>query len=158
MSKGINSVHLVGNVGNDPEQRSTGGGKAVVNWSLATTESWKDKATGEAKSETEWHRCVAFGRLAEIVAEYAHKGDRLYVEGKLKTDKYEKDGVDHYTTKVVVNEIVLLGGKPAGGPAARPAPSDDAARRAAAVQKAQKTAGSAALAVGFDDDDMVPFS
>ena len=108
--KGVNKVILVGNLGNDPDIRYTASGAAVANISLATTESWKDKQSGEKKEKTEWHRIVFFGRLAEIVGEYLRKGSQVYVEGKLQTRKWkDKDDKDRYTTEIVANEMQMLG-------------------------------------------------
>src|ERR1019366_6058380 len=95
----INKVILIGNVGRDPETRFLPSGSAVANISIATTDTWKDKTSGEKKEATEWHRVVFFGRLAEIVGEYLKKGSQVYVEGRLQTRKYEKDGQDHYSTE-----------------------------------------------------------
>ncbi|HCE5755256.1 TPA: single-stranded DNA-binding protein [Pseudomonas aeruginosa] len=104
MARGINRVTLVGNVGGDPEVRYTADGKAVANITLATTETWKDKQSGQQKERTEWHRVVFFGRLAEIVGEYVGKGTLLYVEGSLRTRKWkDKEGNDQYTTEVSVD-------------------------------------------------------
>ncbi len=117
MSKGINKVILVGNVGSDPEIRYTSSNLAVANFSLATSDSWKDKNTGERKESTEWHRLVVFGRLAEIVRDYTRKGTQIYGEGRLQTRKWQdRDGNDRYTTEVVINEIALLGGRNADAP------------------------------------------
>ena len=110
---GINKVIIVGTVGRDPEVKYMPGGSAVVNLSVATSEKWKDKTTGEAKERTEWHRCTFYGRLAEIVGEYIRKGSKLYVEGKLQTRKWQKDGQDHYTTEVICFQMQMLGGKSA---------------------------------------------
>jgi len=112
MAKGVNKWIGVGNLGADPEQRSTGSGTAVTTIRLAVSESWKDKQTGEAQERTEWIRCKAFGRLAEIIGEYARKGRQVYVEGKIRTEKYEKDGVDHFSTDIIIDEFQLLGVDP----------------------------------------------
>lgn len=118
-SKGVNKVILVGNLGQDPEVRYMPNGNAVANISLATSESWRDKQTGEQKEITEWHRVVFFGKLAEVVGEYAKKGTQMYVEGQLKTRKWQdQQGVDRYTTEIVVNvggTMQLLGGRQNGG-------------------------------------------
>lgn len=118
-SKGVNKVILVGNLGQDPEVRYMPNGNAVANISLATSESWRDKQTGETKEITEWHRVVFFGKLAEVVGEYAKKGTQMYVEGQLKTRKWQdQQGVDRYTTEIVVNvggTMQLLGGRQNGG-------------------------------------------
>tara|TARA_Y200000002_G_scaffold383247_1_gene404401 strand:+ start:10459 stop:10884 length:426 start_codon:yes stop_codon:yes gene_type:complete len=107
--RGVNKVILVGNVGNEPEIRYTSSGQAVANLSLATSEVWKDKTTGDKQERTEWHRIVSFGKSAEIVRDYIKKGSKLFVEGSLKTRKWEdKNGVERYTTEVVSNEIQML--------------------------------------------------
>ncbi len=116
MARGINKVILVGNLGNDQDVRYTANGAAVSNISVATSESWKDKETGEQQERTEWHRVVFFGRLAEIVAEYLKKGSQVYVEGRLQTRKWQdKDGNDRYTTEIVANEMQMLGSRAGGG-------------------------------------------
>lgn len=115
----VNKVIALGNLGRDPETRYTQGGDAVCNFSIACNETWKDKS-GEKQEKTEWVRCVAFGRTAEIAGEYLQKGKQVYVEGRLQTRKYEKDGQDHYATEVIVDRLQLLGSK-----------SDDGERRSA---------------------------
>ena len=110
---GINKVILVGNLGKDPEVRYFSDGTAVVNFSIATSEEWKDKNTGEKKVKTEWHRIVAFRNLAEICGEYLSKGKQVYVEGKLQTRSWEKDGVTRYTTEIVADRLQMLGGRDA---------------------------------------------
>ncbi len=108
----VNKVILVGNLGKDPEVRYTPGGEAVTNITLATTDSWKDKATGEKKEATEWHRVVFFRKLAEVAGEYLKKGSQVYIEGSLKTRKWkDKEGQDRYTTEIVASEMTMLGGK-----------------------------------------------
>lgn len=116
-SRGINKVILVGNLGNDPEIRYMPNGGAVANITVATSESWTDKNTGEKKEVTEWHRVVLFGKVAEIAGEYLKKGSQVYIEGQLKTRKWEKDGVERYTTEIVVNvggTMQMIGGKAQG--------------------------------------------
>lgn len=108
MSKGINKVIIVGNLGNDPDTRYLPDGKAVTNISVATSESWKDKNTGQQQERTEWHRCSAFGRLAEIMGEYLRKGSKVYIEGSLQTRTYEKDGQKHYATEIKVKDLQML--------------------------------------------------
>ena len=103
-NRGINKVILVGNLGQDPEIRYMPNGNAVANISVATSETWKDKQTGESKDKTEWHRVVIFGKLAEIAGEYLKKGSQVYIEGQLQTRKWQdQSGIDHYTTEIVVN-------------------------------------------------------
>ena len=128
MARGVNKVILIGNVGGDPETRYLPNGNAVTNITLATTDSWKDKQTGQQQERTEWHRVVFFGKLAEIAGEYLRKGGQCYIEGRLQTREWEKDGVKRYTTEIVVDmngTLQLLGGR--GGNA-----GDDAPRAAGA--------------------------
>jgi single-strand DNA-binding protein len=116
MARGINKVILVGNLGADPEVKYTAGGTAIGTLSVATSESWKDKQTGEQQERTEWHRVKLFGRLAEIAGEYLKKGRQVYIEGSLRTDKYtDKDGVQRYSTDIIGNEMQMLGGNEGGG-------------------------------------------
>jgi single-strand DNA-binding protein len=142
MSRGINKVILVGNLGADPETKYTAGGTAITSIRIATSEGWKDKQTGEQQERTEWHRVKFFGRLAEIAGEYLKKGSQVYVEGKLRTDEYEKDGIKRYSTDIIADEMQMLGGKPEGG---------QRTQRQALQQRADS-----APAAGFEDDD-IPF-
>ena len=113
---GINKVILVGNLGQDPEVKYLPSGGAVVNVSIATSESWQDKSTGENREKTEWHRVVMFNRLGEIAGEYLKKGSKVYIEGKLQTRKWQaQDGSDRYTTEVVANDMQMLDSRGAGG-------------------------------------------
>lgn len=115
MARGINKVILVGNLGQDPETRAMPSGKAVTNVRIATSDSWRDKQTGEQKEQTEWHTVVFFDRLAEIAAEYLRKGSQVYVEGRLRTRKWQdKSGNDRYTTEIVANEMQMLGSRGGG--------------------------------------------
>ena len=119
MARGINKVILVGNLGKDPETRYMPSGSAVTNLTLATSESWKDKQSGEQQERTEWHKIAMFGRLAEIAAEYLRKGSQVYIEGKLRTRKWQdKEGKDRYTTEIVADEMQMLGGKGGAGASA----------------------------------------
>lgn len=112
MARGINKVILVGNLGSDPEVRYTTGGTAVASLSVATSEQWTDKQSGQKQERTEWHRVKMFGRLAEIAGEYLKKGQQVYVEGSLRTDKYTgKDGVERYSTDIVASDLQMLGGR-----------------------------------------------
>ena len=112
MARGINKVILIGNLGTDPEVRYMPQGGAVANLTVATSESWTDKATNERKEQTEWHRVVIYQRLAEIAGEYLRKGSKVYIEGKLKTRKWQdKDGVERYTTEIIANELQMLDGR-----------------------------------------------
>ena len=108
---GINKAILVGRLGRDPEVRYTSDGRAVTNFSIATSDEWKDKDTGEKRERTEWHRIVAFGKLGEICGEYLSKGRQVYIEGKLQTRSWEKDGVTRYTTEIVAGDVQFLGGR-----------------------------------------------
>lgn len=115
MAKGINKVIIVGNLGRDPEVRYTAGGMAIANITVATTDSWKDKSSGERQEKTEWHRIVMFNRLGEIAGEYLKKGSQVYIEGRLQTRKWQdKEGQDRYTTEIVANEMQMLGGRGGG--------------------------------------------
>ncbi len=116
MARGVNKVILVGNLGRDPETRYMPSGAAVTNLRIATSESWKDKQSGEQQERTEWHSVAMFGRLAEIAAEYLRKGSQVYIEGKLRTRKWQdkNDGKDRYTTEIVADEMQMLGGRGSG--------------------------------------------
>lgn len=145
MARGVNKVILVGNLGADPEVRATSGGTTVANVSLATTDSWRDKSSGEQQERTEWHRVVFFNRLAEIVQQYLQKGSQIYVEGRLQTRKWQdKDGNDRYTTEIIANEMQMLGGRGGGT-----APMESPASR--------EPSSAAATAGGDDFDDDIPF-
>jgi single-strand DNA-binding protein len=147
MARGINKVIIVGNLGNDPETKYMPSGGAVTNLSVATNESWKDKQTGEQKDRTEWHRVAMFGRLAEISAEYLRKGSQVYIEGKLRTRKWQdQQGNDRYTTEIIADEMQMLGGR-GGAPSVGgggPAPSGPS-----------QGGGGPGPAEDFDDD--IPF-
>ena len=151
----VNKVIIVGNLGRDPETRYLPSGEAVTNISVATTDSWKDKTSGEKKELTEWHRVAFFGRLAEIAGEYLKKGSQVYVEGALRTRKWQdKEGKDRYTTEIRADVMQMLGsragaGEPRGEPRGEPAPKGEGAAKPAA---AKKPAGK------FDDmEDDIPF-
>ena len=116
MARGVNKVIIVGNLGGDPETRYMPSGSAVTNLTVATNESWKDKQTGEQKERTEWHKVAMFNRLAEIAAEYLRKGSQVYIEGKLRTRKWQgQDGQDRYTTEIIADEMQMLGGRGGAG-------------------------------------------
>ena len=120
MARGINKVILVGNLGADPETRYMPSGGAVTNIRIATSESWKDKNTGDQQERTEWHNIAFFGRLAEVAGEYLRKGSQVYVEGRLRTRKWQdRDGNDRYTTEVIAGEMQMLGGRPGSGAPAK---------------------------------------
>lgn len=163
MARGINKVILVGNLGNDPDTRYTPSGTAVTTISVATSETWTDKQTGQKQERTEWHRVKFFGRLAEIAGEYLRKGSQVYIEGSLRTDKYtDKQGIERYSTDIIASEMQMLGSRGDGGGGAprgggeRGAPRGgqggygDAPARAPAAQER------APMADDFADDD-IPF-
>ena len=160
-ARGINKVILIGNLGADPEVKYTGSGNAVTNLRIATSESWKDRNTGEQVERTEWHNVVLYGRTAEVAGEYLRKGSQVYLEGRLQTRKWQdKEGQDRYTTEVVANEMQMLGGR--GGSSAGgdfDAASSSAPRPARPARSAQAAAAPAAAVpggdAGFDDD--IPF-
>lgn len=157
----VNKVILMGNLGRDPEVRYSPDGAAVCNVSIATTSSWKDKTSGERREETEWHRVVFYNRLAEIAGEYLRKGRPVYVEGRIKTRKWQnKEGVDQFTTEVVADNMQLLGGREAGegGTAAGGEGGSGAPRPAARAQQAARPSAPAAGGANLSDmDDDIPF-
>ena len=156
----VNKVIIVGNLGKDPETRYAPSGDAVTNITVATTETWKDKATGEKREATEWHRVVFFGKLAEIAGQYLKKGSQVYLEGKLKTRKWQdKDGADRYTTEINADELKMLGGKGDGQQDGQTAPrqSVPAPRQQTPAQRPQAPQKPASGG-GFDSmDDDIPF-
>ena len=152
MARGVNKVILVGNLGRDPEVKYTASGAAVVNITVATTESWNDKQTNERVEKTEWHRVVAFQRLAEIMGEYLRKGSQVYIAGKLQTRKWQdQNGQDRYTTEIVANDMQMLGSR--GDAGSRQQGEQGGFRNKPPAQQAPAPAGSGG---GFDDDD-IPF-
>ena len=156
MARGVNKVILVGNLGKDPETRYMPSGSAVTNLTLATSESWKDKQTGENQERTEWHKVAMFGKLAEIAAEYLRKGSQVYIEGKLRTRKWQdKEGKDRWTTEIVADEMNMLGGKGGGGAAGASAPSSAAASGGGGGSGRAAVNDSGAPPGDFDDD--IPF-
>ncbi len=167
MARGINKVIIVGNLGNDPETRYTAGGTAITTLSVATSESWTDKQSGEKQERTEWHRVKMFGRLAEIAGEYLKKGRQVYIEGSLRTDKYtDKAGVEKYSTDIIANEMQMLGGGEGGagggGGFQRERPSGGGQRSQGGAPRGgdygndRAPAPPADAGGGFDDDD-IPF-
>lgn len=168
MARGVNKVILVGNLGNDPETKYMPSGGAVTNITVATSESWKDKTTGQAQERTEWHRVVFFNKLAEIAGEYLRKGSKVYVEGSLRTRKWQdQSGQDRYTTEIVASEMQMLdsrGAGASGGDAGydQSAPQQSAPRQSAPRQSAPRQSAPAQSeappAANFDDfDDDIPF-
>jgi len=154
MARGVNKVILIGNLGRDPEVRYSPSGSAVTNITLATSESWKDKNSGEKQEKTEWHRVVFFGRLAEIAGEYLKKGSQVFVEGRLQTRKWQdKEGQDRYTTEIVANEMQMLGSRSGAG-----IPNDGFNQDHSPAETSGSTAkksNTPAVAGDFDDD--IPF-
>jgi single-strand DNA-binding protein len=155
MARGINKVILVGNLGADPDTRYMPSGKAVTNIRIATSESWKDKQTGDQQERTEWHSVVLFDKLGEIAAEYLRKGSQVFIEGSLRTRKWQdKEGKDRYTTEIVARDMQMLGGRGGGGGGAREAPAGGGeSRRPAAAE--DRAAAPVPEDGGFDDD--IPF-
>jgi single-strand DNA-binding protein len=148
MARGINKVILIGNLGKDPETKSLPSGSAVTSIRVATAEGWKDKQTGELKEHTEWHNVVFFDRLAEIAGQYLKKGSQVYIEGTLRTRKWQdKEGKDRYTTEIRANEMQMLGSKPGGGTASYDRGS---------AGKTDTPASAAVAEKSFEDDD-IPF-
>ncbi len=161
MARGVNKVILIGNLGRDPEVRYMPSGQAVANVTIATSENWRDKQTGETQERTEWHNVVFFGRLAEIAGEYLRKGSQVYVEGSLRTRKWQdKEGRDRYTTEIVANEMQMLGGR--GGQGGdfvhRQAEGDFQPQPARPAQQENRQPQKAAAPEDFEDfDDDIPF-
>ena len=158
MARGINKVILVGNLGADPETRYMPSGGAVTNIRLATSDSWKDKQSGEQQERTEWHRVVFFNRLAEIAAEYLRKGSQVYVEGRIRTNKWQgQDGQDRYTTEIVANEMQMLGSRGGGGSGFQSG-GDSSDSGAAGSSRESSPAAAVGSTGGVDDfDDDIPF-
>ena len=155
MARGINKVILIGNLGADPETRAMPSGTTVANLRVATSESWRDKQTGEQQERTEWHRVAFFGRLAEVAGEYLRKGSQVYIEGSLRTRKWQdKQGNERYSTEIIGNDLQMLGGRGgAGGAGAAPVPAS--AGSASAPSYAEESSGSGSRSEEFDDD--IPF-
>jgi single-strand DNA-binding protein len=158
MARGVNKVIIVGNCGQDPETRYMPSGGAVTNLSVATSESWKDKNTGDQQERTEWHRVVFFNRLAEIVEQYVKKGTKLYIEGSLRTRKWQgQDGQDRYTTEIVASEMQMLDSRGSQGGYEQPPAGfsqSESPQQAPQQQSAPKSSGQT-QDTSFDDD--IPF-
>jgi len=159
MARGINKVILIGNLGQDPESRTTPGGTTVTNIRIATSESWRDKQSGEMKENTEWHTVVLWSRLGEIAAEYLKKGSQVYIEGRLQTRKWQdKQGNDRYTTEIVAGEMQMMGGRGGGGGGGAAQETRDRRDPGAEAHPQAAGAGSSpgsGTAADFDDD--IPF-
>jgi single-strand DNA-binding protein len=160
MARGINKVILIGNLGADPETRAMPSGSSVANLRIATSESWRDKQTGEQQERTEWHRVALFGRLAEVAAEYLRKGSQVYIEGSLRTRKWQdKQGNERYSTEIIGNEMQMLGGRGGGGGAAAGGAGAEGAARGGGSQApayAEESAGGGPPR-GEEFDDDIPF-
>jgi single-strand DNA-binding protein len=160
MARGVNKVILVGNLGADPETRSMPSGMTVTNIRIATSESWKDKASGAQQERTEWHSVALFGRLGEIAAEYLRKGSQVFVEGKLRTRKWQdKQGADRFTTEIIADNMQMLGGRGGGGGGADRSSASSSGFGAAAPPRDDYDQSSAAAPAGGKDDfdDDIPF-
>src|SRR5579885_3422355 len=161
MARGVNKVILIGHLGADPETRAMPSGSSVANLRIATTESWRDKQSGEQQERTEWHRVALFGRLAEIASEYLRKGSQVYIEGSLRTRKWQdKQGNERYSTEIVGNEMQMLGGRGgggAGGPAASGGASGGAPREPMPDYAGPSGGGGAGGGEREDFDDDIPF-
>lgn len=155
----VNKVIIVGNLGRDPETRYTPSGEAITNISVATTDTWRDKATGEKKENTEWHRISFFGKLAEIAGQYLKKGSQVYVEGSLRTRKYtDKDGVEKYATDIRADSMQMLGGRQGMGGGAGMDDGYESAAPAPRQNAAPASRPAAKPAANFSDmDDDIPF-
>ncbi|MBL3589922.1 MAG: single-stranded DNA-binding protein [gamma proteobacterium endosymbiont of Lamellibrachia anaximandri] len=154
MARGINKVILIGNLGKDPETRYMPSGGAVTNVTVATSESWKDKNTGQQQERTEWHRVVGFNRLGEIMGEYLKKGSKVYIEGSLRTRKWQgQDGQDRYTTEIVASEMQMLDSRGGGSASFDSAP----APQRSAPSQPQASAPAPAPMPDNDFDDDIPF-
>jgi len=155
MARGVNKVIIIGNLGQDPEVKYMPNGNAVANVTVATSESWKDKNTGEQVDKTEWHRVVFFRRLAEIVGEYLKKGSKVYIEGKLQTRKWQdKNGADHWTTEIIASEMQMLDSRGGGSSDFNQNQSQDQGM-AGGQQSSSSQAAPAPMNNDFDDD--IPF-
>ena len=159
MARGVNKVILLGNLGADPETRYTASGSAVTNIRIATTESWRDKQSGETQERTEWHRVVFFSRLAEIAAEYLRKGRQVYIEGQIRTRKWQgQDGQDRYTTEIVASDMQMIGGRGEGGGGTEQPRERESAPEAARRDDESASPPAAPKSGPSDDfDDDIPF-
>jgi single-strand DNA-binding protein len=159
MARGINKVILVGNLGQDPETRTTPGGTTVTNIRIATTEAWRDKQSGEQKEQTEWHTVVLWNKLGEIAAEYLRKGSQVYIEGRLRTRKWQDKatGNDRYTTEIQADEMQMLGGRGGGGGGGGAAQETRDTRAGGGAPRSNPAPAPAGGGSGGDFDDDIPF-
>lgn len=164
MARGVNKVILIGNLGNDPEVRYTPNGNAVATVSVATSETWKDKQTGELQDRTEWHRVAFFNRLAEIVGEYLHKGSKIYVEGSLRTHKWQdKTGMERHTTEIIASEMHMLDSRPGNSNGSKEKPasptheSSEMHHTASHLENTSKSTDNISAMSHAPMDDDIPF-
>lgn len=159
MARGVNKVIIVGNIGADPEVRYMPSGGAVTNISIATSEQWTDKASGQKQERTEWHRVTLFNRLGEIAGEYLKKGSQVYIEGSIRTDKYQdkNTGEDRYSTQIIARDMQLLGGRSDGAGGNGGGDYNQAPRTANPQPSPQQSAAPMATAAGAEFDDDIPF-
>ena len=160
MARGVNKVIIIGNLGADPESRAMPSGASVANLRIATTESWRDKQSGEQQERTEWHRVALFGRLAEVASEYLRKGSQVYIEGSLRTRKWQdKQGNERYSTEIVANDMQMLGGRGGGGGGGGGGSGGGAPPRESSDygQSAGGASGGSSGGEGTDFDDDIPF-
>ena len=170
MSRSLNRAQIIGNLGTDPELKALASGMAVCRLSVATSESWNDKNTGEAREETEWHRITLWGKLAEIASQYLHKGDKIFIEGKIRTRKWQdQSGQDRYSTEITADNMLMLGGRPANEGYGQtqtyyqPAPPSNPPRQAPPPAQPRSNYPAAAPQhfqappPGLDFDDDIPF-
>ena len=155
MSRGINKVILIGNLGRDPETRYSQGGNAVTNFGVATTENWRDRQSGEQQERTEWHNIVCFARLAEIAGEYLKKGSKVYIEGSLRTSSWEQDGQKKYRTEVMARDLQMLDSRGGGAPSGFESGSESESRSGAPATQQADNAPTLSDDDNFDDD--IPF-
>ena len=157
MARGVNKVIIIGNLGADPETRAMPSGSSVANLRIATTESWRDKQSGEQQERTEWHRVALFGRLAEVTGEYLRKGSQVYIEGSLRTRKWQdKQGNERYTTEIVANDMQMLGGRGGAGGGGGGG-GGSAPRESAEYSQASGGGSGSSSGEGTDFDDDIPF-
>lgn len=157
MARGINKVILIGNLGRDPETRYSQGGNAVTSFSVATTENWRDRQTGEQQERTEWHNVVCFARLAEIAGEYLRKGSKVYIEGSLRTSSWEQDGQKRYRTEIMARDMQMLDGRGDGRGDSRDSRSGGAPTGFESSSRATPADDNAPTLSDDDFDDDIPF-
>lgn len=155
--RGVNKAVILGTLGADPETRYLPSGSAITNIRLATNEEWKDKQTGEKKERVDWHSVVFFGRLAEIAAEYLRKGKQVYIEGQLRTEEYEKDGIKRYATKIYARDMQMLGGAGGDGQRSEGGQQRSSTRQQSAPTREELPSGGIPMSGDQFEDDDIPF-